>query len=901
MDHSALLTSARAEFMRSFIESMQRTVPRCIEDFFVKADDTYSSLEQGRLLDARTVLVEQGNGIIQQMTNTMEHLLARSFKTTYSTYRPSANFNTESLTLIDPTAFEGGLRMEEVTNRFRREAEEQLRDLNIRVAILFDQEVTNERENPFRPYLFSRCISSTIESLDVNPNLTDILIERFCDNFISFVPAIYTAVNNYLAQKGIAAQLQMKIRKSPTSAPNQGEHTTSPPDVDAEEAEQETGGHESHGANQGQSRSGAKSSQAARQQKPRTSQIEQFFSSAMSRAANLVGGRKESSSNASSYDATSQQEPYEDSIGQSANSADAGSAETNGIFSWVRGGDAVGQAIRNFFGPQQASLGMSMSSEMGAQQDGKQLRANASTSGATNANSASAGTTSSGAHQSGNSAGAEGQQGGVGSGSVTGQTQNTTSTSFGALSKSIQSFQKTHTPSGQEMFDGSGGLRNLILEQRGALTEQASSIDEKMTIDIVAMLFEFILRDTQVPAEIRAQLGRLQFLVLKLALKDSTLLTQKGHPARLLVNRIGSISLGLKQIDPSGIEITKEICRIVETLLHDESENPQIFPRMLDEFDAFIAKELRASDKKTESAIEGAENARNRTLRFAHTSAQLHEALLGLTIDPYLQTFFETIWVYALELADREDIKRAHRFRLLVPDLLWSIIPKSNEEERSQLLALLPIILATLKEGMSSINLSSTQQEAVMNWLVDAHTKTMRLNHSATFQKQASLSAIHHHFNDFFVDPDLENFAALKSPDSSGVKKFLDDAIRELDIQVQLLDQVYVHELPKESPEEEQKAADNSIDLVMEQLKTGVAVEINLGGEPGQGKLNWIDPALTNLILTLDGQEQPSMVSVRMFRRMIAHGRVKFLETEPLFERAVQSLLKSADAVDAAK
>ncbi|MFC0351740.1 DUF1631 family protein [Undibacterium danionis] len=899
MDHSALLNSARAEFMRSFTESMQRTVPRCIEDFFVKADDTYSSLEQGRFLDARTVLVEQGNGIIQQMTNTMEHLLARSFKTTYSTYRPSANFNTESLTLIDPTAFEGGLRIEEVTSRFRREAEEQLRDLNIRVAILFDQEVTNERENPFRPYLFSRCISSTIENLDVNPNLTDILIERFCDNFLSFVPAIYTTVNNYLAQNGIAAQLQLKIRKSPTPVPNHGEHVTTPPDTEATEDEGDNSAQESHSNPHSSSRS-AQSRQAIRPQKPKVSQIEQFFSSAMSRAAKLVGRQEELASTDNGLATTSSDyDDFDASIHPHAGGLDPSNPDStvanrmdssSSTFSWARSGEAVGQAIRKFFGQSQVSGALLMSTEL---QTGEQIKVN-------NADGYGRSLSAGGAAQVGTIE-EHGHQADAKVVNDSAQLQTNASGAFGALNKSIQGFQKTHTPSGPDMFDGSGGLRNLILEQRSALNEQTSNIDEKMTIDIVAMLFEFILRDTQVPAEIRAQLGRLQFLVLKLALKDNTLLTQKGHPARLLVNRIGSISLGLKQVDPSGIEITKEICRIVETLLHDESENPQIFSRMLDELDAFIAKELRASDKKTENAIEGAENARNRTLRFAHTSAQLHEALLGLTIDPYLQTFFETIWVYALELADRDDIKRAHRFRLLVPDLLWSIIPKSNEEERSQLLALLPIILSTLKEGMASIQLHSAQQEGILNWLVDAHTKSMRLNHSATVQKQASLSAIHHHFNNFFVDPDLENFAALNKTESSDVKKFLDNAIKELDIQVQLLDQVYVHELPKESPEEEKKAADNSIDVVMEQLKIGVAVEINLGGEPGQGKLNWVDPALTNLILTLDGQEQPSMVSVRMFRRMIAHGRVKFLETEPLFERAVQSLLKSADAVEAAR
>lgn len=955
MDQNALLTTARTEFMRGFVESMQRAIPRCIEDCFLRADDTYSSLEQGRLLDARAILVDQSAKIVEHMTLTMEQLLARSFKTTYSTYRPSANFSTDSLTLIDPTTFEGGLRLEEITNRFRREAEEQLRDLNIRIALIFEQEVTNERENPFRPYLFSKCISSTIEGLNLNPNVVDILIERLADNFVSFVPVIYSAVNTLLARNGIAAQLQLKIRKSPTSDANQGQ-----------QAQQEEALSEESERHAGQELAQAAPGRAmASPGRSRTSQIEQFFNSAVSRAANLMGrGRQTDGSSSAQEQVGSPAEMEDGGYDESGTQAYSAPQQAPSTFSWLKKGEAVGDALKKFFGNQSFSgAGASGNtaggegfaadaSEFGGEQVGGMSfgaggSAQSTSSMGGNAGGAAgvprganvgggisggpgggglssgpgngyggtgsgsgfgsgAGLASGSGAGSGSNSGANMASGGTGAeGTAEGSGSNNANSASGGgsgLPQSVHRLQRIYTPSGPDMFDGAGGLRNLILEQRSALNELSSNVDEQMTIDIVAMLFEFILRDTQVPAEIRAQLGRLQFLVLKVALKDSTLLTQKGHPARLLVNRIGSISLGLKQIDPSGAEITKEICRIVETLLQDESENPQLFSRMLDEFDAFIAKELRASDKKTESAIDGAEQARNRTLRFAHISAQLHEALIGLTIDPFLQNFFETVWVYALELADCEDPKRAHRYRLLVPDLLWSIVPKYHEEERMQLLALLPIILNTIKEGVRSINWDVAQQERLLNWLVDAHTKAMRTNNSGTMQKYPSLSAIHQHFENFFIDPDLENYAPLDTVDSeSDVKKFLADAIKELDVKVQLLDQVYVKEQPTESASPAESGADNTVDLVMEQLKTGVTVEINLGGEPSQGTLNWIDPALTNLVLTLDGQEQPSMVSVRMFRRMIAHGRVKFLEAEPLFERAVQSLLKSADSADVVK
>lgn len=868
MDQSALLTSARAEFMRGFVEAVQRTLPRCIEGFFVKADDSFSSLEQGRFLDARTVLVERGEALIEQMTQSMDHLLARSFQTTYSTYRPTANFNTENLTLIDPTAFEGGLRQESITNRFRSEGADALRDLNIRVAIIFEQEVINERENPFRPYLFSRCIFSTFENFNINPVLVDILVENFAEHFSKFVSTIYTEVNGHLARHGVAAQLQLKIQKTPTAGGVSDLSQT-------EEGDEQPHFDHTYGKQRQMAGAARKSAPSA------PSQIEQFFTSALSRASGLFGGGRAPSQASASQDQVRHGGGAETDAslmqqGGMTSEGHSGEPEGRSAFSWLKSGESVGERMRQFF--RQGDGYRSASSESGPYDEANGEQAGLADSSAY-ARSDDGWSASSG--HPGSLVSAEGKLHTAG------------------LPSSIHRFQQTYTPSGAEMFDGAGGLRNLILEQRSALNELTSNVDEQMTIDIVAMLFEFILRDSQVPAEIRAQLGRLQFLVLKLALRDSSLLTQKGHPARLLVNRIGSISLGLKQIDPTGIEITKEICRIVETLLHDESEDAQPFSRMLDEFDAFIARELRACDKKTEEAVEGAEQARNRTLRFAHTSAQLHEALLGLKIDPYLQNFFETVWVYALEMADRDDPKRAHRFRLFVPDLLWSIIPKSSEEERMQLLALLPIILSTLKEGMASIQWNEAQQESLLNWLVAAHTKSMRIHQASPAVAYASLSSIHQHFNSFFADPDLENYAALKNGERSDVDKFLDDAIKELDIQVQLLDHVYVRELPKE--EDDARTNDSNIDLVMEQLKTGVAVEINLGGEPSQGKLNWIDPALTNLILNLDGQEQPSLVSVRMFRRMIAHGRVKFLETEPLFERAVQSLLKSADIAEPAK
>jgi len=313
-----------------------------------------------------------------------------------------------------------------------------------------------------------------------------------------------------------------------------------------------------------------------------------------------------------------------------------------------------------------------------------------------------------------------------------------------------------------------GEVRNLIIERRDNLNSLANDQHEKMTIDIVAMLFEFILKDHQVPAEVRAQLGRLQFSVLKMALMDSALLTKK----------IGSISVGLQQIDPTGERISEEICRIVEELLASDSENPELFSKMLDQLDGFIARELLASNNKIEQAVKVVVNAEQRSQRLNKESAKLEKMLEGIMITPYLRRFLLDTWSHVIERVERNPNADSTRFRLLVPNLLWSILPKANRDDRSMLLQIIPIIVPVLREGMGLVAWLPEHQQELLNWLVDAHTTVMRA--AISEEPVISLVEIQRHFHEF-VYPDAEPLPAPKSADKVHVNRvFLDEAIKEL-------------------------------------------------------------------------------------------------------------------------
>jgi len=950
IDRTELLASTRTEFLSAFVAGIEPTLSACVQHLFEKADRCPNWIGQRRYLDARGILQNRLGDLLTQMQRSMEKMLNRSLQTTYSNYRPAfpTSLLDGGISLVDTSAFEDELRLNEITERFRNEAGEQLRDLNIRIALLFEQEDIKERENPFRPYLFSRTIAMAVESLGANPDLNTVLIEQVAEDFSGQIAAIYEAVNAHLAQHGIAAQLLRKPKRAAGRVPPSGGGVADRADdgeygddgFQRDQGDQDDrgdqayqGGYAGRGYGGGRGPVDGAGPHGRDQRQSRHGQVPGHDQSYEAQGAD---------SSADEQERQDWNAPWQDQFDLDGReiSTDVPASPVERLFKSVKamatksthGGAAGGHAAQ---GGGYAAGGAATGMPRGGGYRGGAYNGGFAPNGASGAGAGAGGRAGMNGNPAshagignGQPAGAMGGNGEAGGGAFSnvswvpgtqgvgqflrkffsgsgvqedlssameksGAQSGAARPAIGILAGSVQTLLQQNTPATEEMYTSNGDIRNLILERREDLNEKAHDLREQMTIDIVSMLFEFILRDTQVPAEVRAQLGRLQFLVLKVALRDESLLTEKAHPARMLVNRIGSISLGLNQIDPSGANVTAEICRIVSEMLADQSESPGLFSKMLDDLDKFIAHELRANDKSVAGVVEAVEQAESRTLRFARTAAQMSEALSGLTINEHLKRFLENDWARAIERAERTNAELATHYRLLVPDLLWSVLPKVTDDERHRLLASLPIILKTIHSGMEAVGWEAAEKQTLMDWLFDAHAVVLRgggANGATT-----SLGSIHDHFDNFVQN--TEKAAPTKpfvvAPESH--KSFLEEAMRDLDVRIQMLDQLF--DKDEELAQDAVAAEDDpqpALDIA-ERLRIGVGIEINLGGKPSIGRLNWHNPDSSNLVLTLNNQTEPSMISVRMFQRLLNHDRVRFLESEPIFERAVESLLISAN------
>ena len=142
----------------------------------------------------------------------------------------------------------------------------------------------------------------------------------------------------------------------------------------------------------------------------------------------------------------------------------------------------------------------------------------------------------------------------------------------------------TRLQAGQTEFDVGGatvrlpgipvGLHNVLRDlQESPLGHSANQL-ESMTIEMVAMLFDFIFETKDLPDGIKALLARLQIPVLKAAMLDGAFFAKKTHPARLLVNELAQAGLGWSPVMGSDDPLYREIERIVHAVLERLQRGP---------------------------------------------------------------------------------------------------------------------------------------------------------------------------------------------------------------------------------------------------------------------------------------------------------------------------------------
>lgn len=283
-------------------------------------------------------------------------------------------------------------------------------------------------------------------------------------------------------------------------------------------------------------------------------------------------------------------------------------------------------------------------------------------------------------------------------------------------------------------IDLTQALSKLLLAQLPQGGKAAIGGTEKDVINLVKVLFEFILDDRNLAEPMKALISRLQIPMLKVALVDNTFFSKTGHPARRLLNEMATAALGWSEEGKSQQDLLhdslyKKIASIVQTLLSDFDSNVEIFSDLLSEFVSFIEKErkrARIIEQRTIDAESGkaqAEAARR------YVAEELESIGASATVPDAVRKILDVAWSNVLFLIYLKEGTGSEAWRNALEtakDLIWSATATVTSESRSKLMMLLPSLLKRLRVGLESISYNPYEMTQLLSALEKLHLSRLR-------------------------------------------------------------------------------------------------------------------------------------------------------------------------------
>jgi hypothetical protein len=255
---------------------------------------------------------------------------------------------------------------------------------------------------------------------------------------------------------------------------------------------------------------------------------------------------------------------------------------------------------------------------------------------------------------------------------------------------------------------------NQLLRARRDHQGQQRSLDriDEDVISLVSMLFDFILDDPQLPAALKAMIGRLQLPILRLAIADKRFFGQSSHPARRPLNELARATMGWNdQDDLRRDQLHLLLESIVQRLLAEADPQPELFSVMHGELTRFVKAEKRRSDlleQRTRDAEEGKARIDAARIQVATT---LNRMLLDRTLPVFVVDLLRDTWSQVMQmtcLREGPDSSAAHAAENTAQRLLDSVEPL-GERDAAQRETLSFAVREALAHGFGLLGMHAQQ------------------------------------------------------------------------------------------------------------------------------------------------------------------------------------------------
>ncbi|MDZ7655722.1 MAG: DUF1631 domain-containing protein [Sulfurimicrobium sp.] len=447
----------------------------------------------------------------------------------------------------------------------------------------------------------------------------------------------------------------------------------------------------------------------------------------------------------------------------------------------------------------------------------------------------------------------------------------------------------------------SNGQINVLREIKSSPVASAMGHVDAMTLDIVAMLFDYILDDRRIPDAMKALIGRLQIPVLKVAMLDKTFFSQKSHPARKLLDRLAEVSIGWDETEGHQCGLYKTVDGLIQRIMNEFDDKVGIFAEVLENLENYLSEEKKRTDELTglsAQVVHHREQAEiSRIMAHDEVRRRIHTPHLPEVIRSFLAGCWESVLAAAYTKAG-EDGASWNRAIATMDELVWSVEPKRVPEDRKKLVALLPGLLKHLQDGMVQAGLPDTERDQFFARLVNCHAVVVKAGLHAIEQEDTLQAEI--------VERDIAaEEAAEKARLEAEPADFAEIAVPPEHAEPDpVIMQALIADTEIESGwqtftigdanwQNEPAVASDEYDTMVKRIKRGTWIEIEQeNGAPTRVKLAWVSPLKGLLLFTNRLGERAVSITPEGLAEKFRSGMAHVIDDIALVDRAVNNLME---------
>lgn len=288
-------------------------------------------------------------------------------------------------------------------------------------------------------------------------------------------------------------------------------------------------------------------------------------------------------------------------------------------------------------------------------------------------------------------------------------------------------------------------LRSVLgdMLRTGDKAAAINQVDDDV-INLVSMMFEFILDDRNLAAPMKVLIGRLQIPMVKVAIADKTFFSKGGHPARRLLNEMAMACLGWQESTDAGKRdnLYEKMQEVVSTVINDFEADIGIFERLLIDFRSFLEKEKRRAQILEQRTIDAEDGKAKSERARALVDDELTRIYAGREIPVAANKLLREAWgnvMFITCLKEGTDSQQWQDNCLTARQLVWSLVAPMEKENRQKLLKLVPELLQKLRVGLEGISFSPFETTQLFKQLESLHLTRLR---GVSSQNPAAASAV---------------------------------------------------------------------------------------------------------------------------------------------------------------